>query len=162
MPLTRENSLLYEVIKVGTVSGKPLAITGSTVITSGTVQISGTTAITGSTVITSGTVQISGTTITGGRLQTETLGIPAVARVITISTGNTNTALTTSVSRISMRAAGTNAFYSVGSGSQTATLSGHFIANGERLDVNVPSGSPNIAVICASGSSGVLYVSELG
>jgi len=61
-----------------------------------------------------------------------------------------------------MRAAGTNTFYSIGSGSQTATLSGHFIANGERLDIGVPLSSPNLAVICASGSSGVLYVSELG
>lgn len=28
MPLVRENSLLYEVIKVGTVSGEPLSISG--------------------------------------------------------------------------------------------------------------------------------------
>lgn len=114
-----------------------------------------------SPVAVSGTVSISGTTATGGRLETEPLGIPAVARIITVSTGNTNTALTSGITRVSIRAAGTNTFYSVGSGAQTATLSGHFIANGERLDIGVPSSAPNIAVICPSGASGVLYVSEL-
>lgn len=37
MPLVKENSLLYEVIKVGTVSGVPLTITGSTSIVSGSI-----------------------------------------------------------------------------------------------------------------------------
>jgi len=142
MPLVKENSLLYEVIKVGTVSGIPIDVSGVTTVTSGNVSI-------------------SGTTITDGRLETEPLGIPVTPRVITVTTGNTNTALTSGVSRISMRAAGTNTFYAVGSGSQTATLSGHFIANGERLDIGLPTSSPNIAVICPSGSSGVLYISEL-
>lgn len=142
MPLVKENSLLYEVIKVGTVSGIPIDVSGVTTVTSGNVSI-------------------SGTTITDGRLETEPLGIPVTPRVITVTTGNTNTALTSGVSRISMRAAGTNTFYAVGSGSQTATLSGHFIANGERLDIGLPASSPNIAVICPSGSSGVLYISEL-
>jgi len=118
--------------------------------------------VSGTTTVASGSISISGTTITDGRLETEPLGIPVTPRVITVTTGNTNTALTSGVSRISMRAAGTNTFYSIGSGSQTATLSGHFIANGERLDIGVPLSSPNLAVICASGSSGVLYVSELG
>ena len=131
MPLVRENSQLYEVIKVGTVSGAPLQIV------------------------------VSGVTTTGGRLETEPLGIPTVARVITVATGNTNTALTSGITRVSIRAVGTNTFYAVGSGAQTATLTGHFIANGERLDIGVPSNSPNIAVICASGASGVLYLSEL-
>lgn len=117
MPLVRDNSLLYEVIKVENVNGE--------------------------------------------RVETEPLGIPTVARVINITTGTTNTALTSGIKRISIRASGTNAFYAVGSGSQTATLSGHFIANGERLDVGVPSSAPNIAVICVSGNSGVLYLSEL-
>jgi hypothetical protein len=117
MPLVRDNSLLYEVIKVGNVKGE--------------------------------------------RVETEPLGIPTVARVINISTGSTNTALTSGINRISIRTSGTNAFYAIGSGSQTATLSGHFIANGERLDIGVPSSAPNIAVICVSGNSGVLYLSEL-
>jgi hypothetical protein len=114
-----------------------------------------------SPVAVSGAVSISGATTTGGRLETEPLGIPTVARVITVSTGNTNTALTSGITRVSIRAAGTNTFYAAGSGAQTATLSGHFIANGERLDIGVPSSAPNIAVICPSGASGVLYVSEL-
>jgi hypothetical protein len=150
MPNVWEGTILYDHYKVSTVSGDSLSVTGVTTIASGNI------------VVDSGSISISGTTVTGGRLETEPLGIPITPRVITVSTGNTNTALTSGVNRISMRAAGTNTFYSVGSGSQTATLSGHFIANGERLDIGVPSGSPNIAVICASGSSGVLYVSELG
>lgn len=115
-------------------------------------------------------ITISGVTIgaevevvndSGNPLPVEPLSIPGVARVITVATGNTNTALTSGITRVSIRAAGTNVFYAVGSGSQTATLSGHFIANGERLDLGVPSSAPNIAVICPSGSSGTLYLSEL-
>jgi hypothetical protein len=143
MPNVWEGPILYNHYKVSTISGDPLEVSGSTTITSGTVTI-------------------SGTTITDGRLETEPLGIPVTPYVITVTTGNTNTALTSGISRISMRAAGTNTFYSVGSGSQTATLSGHFIANGERLDIGLPASNPNIAVICASGASGVLYISELG
>lgn len=115
-------------------------------------------------------ITISGVTVaaevevtndSGNPLPVEPLSVPGVSRVITVGTGNTNTALTSGVTRISIRAAGANTFYAVGSGSQTATLSGHFIANGERLDIGVPPSAPNIAVICAAGASGVLYVSEL-
>jgi hypothetical protein len=143
MPNVWQNGQLFTHYKVSTISGEPLLVSGSTTVISGDINI-------------------SGVTVTGGRLETEPLGIPVTPRVITVTTGNTNTALTSGINRISMRAAGTNTFYSIGSGAQTATLSGHFIANGERLDIGVPSTSPNIAVICASGSSGVLYVSELG
>jgi hypothetical protein len=143
MPNVWQGGQLFNHYKVSTISGEPLLVSGSTTVISGDINI-------------------SGATVTGGRLETEPLGIPVTPRVITVSTGNTNTALTNGINRISMRAAGANTFYSVGSGSQTATLSGHFIANGERLDIGVPSTSPNIAVICASGASGVLYVSELG
>ena len=143
MPNVWQGGQLFTHYKVSTISGEPLLVSGSTTVISGDVNI-------------------SGATVTGGRLETEPLGIPVTPRIITVSTGNTNTALTSGINRISMRAAGTNTFYSIGSGAQTATLSGHFIANGERLDIGVPSTSPNIAVICASGSSGVLYVSELG
>jgi len=134
-------------VKVTNEASSPVAV-------SGIVTVSGTSSV-------SGAVSISGATTTGGRLETEPLGIPTVARVITVSTGNTNTALTSGITRVSIRAAGTNTFYAVGSGTQTATLSGHFIANGERLDIGAPSSAPNIAVICPSGASGVLYVSEL-
>jgi len=143
MPNVWQHGQLFTHYKVSTISGEPLLVSGSTTVISGDINI-------------------SGVTVTGGRLETEPLGIPVTPRVITVTTGNTNTALTSGINRISMRAAGTNTFYSIGSGAQTATLSGHFIANGERLDIGVPSTSPNIAVICASGSSGVLYVSELG
>jgi len=143
MPSYRESgeSTIYTVVKIQTCSGQPLLVSGNTNV--------------------SGTVSISGASFINDRLETEPLGIPTVARVITVTTGNTNTALTSGITRISIRATGTNMFYAVGSGSQTATLSGHFIANGERLDIGTPLSSPNVAVICPSGSSGVLYLSEL-
>ena len=40
MPLVKENSQLYEVVKVGTVSGSPLVVSGI-VTTSGTTIVSG-------------------------------------------------------------------------------------------------------------------------
>ena len=108
MPNVWQNNQLYTHYKVSTISGEPLEVSGTTTVASGSISI-------------------SGTTITDGRLETEPLGIPVTPRVITVTTGNTNTALTSGVSRISMRAAGTNTFYSIGSGSQTATLSGHLL-----------------------------------
>jgi hypothetical protein len=100
-------------------------------------------------------------TVRTRRLDVEPLSFPVVARVVSISSISANTALTSGVRRISMRAAGVNAFYSVGVTSQTATLTGHFIANGERLDIAVPPTSPNIAIVCAASTSGTLYITEL-
>jgi hypothetical protein len=50
--------------------------------------------------------------------------------------------------------------YKIGSSSQTATASSHFIAKGERLDVALPV-TPNIAVIRNASDNGVLEVTEL-
>jgi hypothetical protein len=107
------------------------------------------------------------TTIKRGRYSVdyvEPLGIPGVARQLSATTSSQNTALTTGISRISIRARFADIRYVVGVGSQTANAStSHFIANGERLDIAVPQGA-NIAVIrdTAATVDGSLAVTELG
>jgi len=66
MPLVRENSQLYEVIKVGTVSGVPLLVSG-VIATSGTTSVTGTVSVSGTTSVT-GTVSISGVTPSSGSI----------------------------------------------------------------------------------------------
>lgn len=90
----------------------------------------------------------------------EPLGIPGVARQLASTSSSTNTALTATISRISMRAVGADIRYRIGSGSQTATATSHYIANGERLDVAVPQNA-NIAVLRNATTDGTLEVTEL-
>jgi hypothetical protein len=90
----------------------------------------------------------------------EPLGIPGVARQLTATSTSANTALTTTVSRISMRAVGADIRYRVGAGAQTATATSHFIGNGERLDIAVPQNA-NIAVLRNATTDGTLEVTEL-
>jgi len=90
----------------------------------------------------------------------EPLGVPGLARQLTATNTSANTALSTNVYRISMRAVGADIRYQVGSGAQTATSSSHFIANGERLDVALPQGG-NIAVLRNGTTNGTLEVTEL-
>jgi hypothetical protein len=95
-----------------------------------------------------------------GAVIAETLGQPSVARQLTATDTSSNTALTATCRRISMRARGADIRYSIGATAQTATATSHFIANGERLDVSVPEGS-NIAVLRDATTSGTLCVTEL-
>jgi hypothetical protein len=93
----------------------------------------------------------------------EPLGTPGVARQLTATTTSQNTALTSNISRISIRARNCDIRYVIGVGTQTANAStSHFIANGERLDLAVPFGA-NIAVIRESTATvnGSLAVTEL-
>ena len=93
----------------------------------------------------------------------EPLGIPTVARQLTATATSANTTLTATISRISIRARGCDIRYVVGVGTQTANATtSHFIANGERLDIEVSSGS-SIGVIRDTGATvnGSLEVSEL-
>lgn len=90
----------------------------------------------------------------------EPLGIPAVARQLAAGSASANTALTSTCRRISVRAVGADIRYAIGSTSQTASATSHFIANGERLDLAVPA-TPNIAVIRNATTSGTLEVTEL-
>ena len=90
----------------------------------------------------------------------EPLGKPVVARQLAAGSASVNTALSAGIFRISMRAVGADIRYSIGNGTQTATATSHFIANGERLDVAC-SGNSNIAVIRNATTNGTLEVTEL-
>lgn len=99
-------------------------------------------------------------TLSNGRLNIEPLGVPGVARQLTAGAASANTALTVGVARISMYARSADIRYAIGSSSQTASATSHFIAAGERLDIDVPS-TPNIAVIRAGTTDGTLEITEL-
>ena len=90
----------------------------------------------------------------------EPLGQAGLARQLTAGSTTSNTALTAGVFRISMRAVGADIRFSIGTGTQTATTSSHFIANGERLDFAIP-GAANIAVLRNGTTDGTLEVTEL-
>lgn len=94
------------------------------------------------------------------RLLVEPLGIPGVARQLAAGATSANTGLTVGVVRISIHARGADIRYAVGSAAQTASGTSHFIAAGERLDIDVPA-TPNIAVIRAGATDGTLEVTEL-
>lgn len=82
------------------------------------------------------------------------------ARQLSAGSASANTALTASISRISIRAVGADIRYSIGNSAQTASATSHFIASGERLELRVPEGA-NIAVIRNASTDGTLEVSEL-
>ena len=93
--------------------------------------------------------------------QVEILGEPSTARQLTAGSASSNTALTSTTQRISMRAVGADIRFSVGVGTQTANgNTSNFIANGERLDFAVPVGA-NIAVIRDGTVNGTLELTEL-
>ena len=93
--------------------------------------------------------------------QVEILGVPSTARQLTAGSASSNTALTSTTQRISMRAVGADIRFSIGIGTQTANgNTSNFIANGERLDIAVP-GNANIAVIRDGTVNGTLELTEL-
>jgi hypothetical protein len=96
----------------------------------------------------------------GNPVPTEPLGIPAVARQLSAGSSSANTALTTTCRRISIKAIGADIRYAIGSTSQTASATTHFIGNGERLDLAVPA-TPNIAVLRNGSTDGTLELTEL-
>jgi len=103
---------------------------------------------------------LTDTELRASSVEVEPLGLPAVARQLTASSGSANTALTSTCRRISMKAIGADIRYAIGSTSQTASATTHFIGNGERLDLAVPE-TPNIAVIRGGSTDGTLELSEL-
>ena len=104
------------------------------------------------------TQAISG--VDGASIDVEPLGLPTVARQISAGSSSANTALTSTCRRISIKAIGADIRYAIGSTSQTASATTHFIGNGERLDLAVPE-TPNIAVIRGGSTDGTLELSEL-
>jgi len=90
----------------------------------------------------------------------EPLGIPGVARQLTASSSSTNTALTATCRRVSMRASNASLRYAVGSSSQTADAStSHFLNVNERIDIALPA-TPNIAIIRDDATDAVLELTE--
>lgn len=95
------------------------------------------------------------------KFATEPLGIPGTARQLNAGAASANTELSSTCLRMSMYARTADIRYSIGSTSQTANAStSHFIAAGERIDVRLPN-SPNIAIIRAAATNGVLEITEL-
>lgn len=94
------------------------------------------------------------------RIAAEPLGIPAVARQLSAGAASANTALTTTCRRASLYARTSDIRYLIGSTSQTASATSHFLAQGERVDVRLPA-TPNIAVIRAGATDATLEVTEL-
>ena len=93
--------------------------------------------------------------------QVEILGEPGTARQLTAGSASSNTVLTTTTRRISIRAVGADIRFSIGAGAQTANgNTSNFIANGERLDFAVPE-SANIAIIRDGTVNGTLELTEL-
>lgn len=95
-----------------------------------------------------------------GLLPVDTLAGIGAARQLAAGSSNANTALTVACRRISIHARLADIRYAVGTGAQTASATTHFIAMGERLDIDVPANA-QIAVIRAGATDGVLEVSEL-
>jgi hypothetical protein len=97
------------------------------------------------------------------RMLTEPLGRPTVARQQAATATSANVVLTVGVTRISIFCRNADARYALGSSSQTANnATSHFIAAGERIDINVPA-TPNIAFIRAalSTSDATIEITEL-
>ena len=93
--------------------------------------------------------------------KTEPLGLPGTARQLAAGAASANTALSSGVFRISIRASSADIRFEIGSGAQTASATtSHFIAKNERLDFTIPSNA-NIAIIRDAGIDGVLEVTEL-
>ena len=94
------------------------------------------------------------------KFASEPLGIPGVARQLAAGAASANTALTTTCRRASLYARTSDIRYSIGSVSQTASATSHYLALGERVEVRLPS-SPNIAVIRAGSVDATLELTEL-
>lgn len=97
---------------------------------------------------------------TNDRFKVEILGTPSVARQLAAGASSANTVLTSTCRRISIKAVGADIRYSIGTSTQTASSTSHFIADGERLDFAILPNS-RIAVIRNASTNGVLEVSEL-
>jgi len=95
-----------------------------------------------------------------GRGGVEPLGQAGVARQLAFTSTSANTELTSTCRRISMLARGADCRYSIGSSSQTASATSHYVASGERIDLALPA-TPNIAVIRAGSTDGTLELTEL-
>ena len=108
-------------------------------------------------------VSVDPTTGEVGSASVNVLAQVGVARKIAVnasSGASVNQALTTTTRRISIVAVGSAMRYAVGSATQTASATSHYIQQGERLDLSVPA-TPNIAALSDSATAGTLEITEL-
>tara|TARA_R100001594_G_scaffold81638_1_gene116151 strand:+ start:630 stop:953 length:324 start_codon:yes stop_codon:yes gene_type:complete len=99
-------------------------------------------------------------TVSDKRIEGPGLRKPGVARQLAAGSTSANTALTSTCQRISIRAEGADIRYAIGTSSQTANgNTSHWIADNERLDLDVPIGA-NIGIIRDASSDGVLELTE--
>ncbi len=85
------------------------------------------------------------------------------SKEITTTSTLTNTILTVDIRAISIYSRGSDAYFVIGNLSQLSNNNRHFIASGERLDIDVSAfDNPYIATIFGpSGITTVLHISEL-
>lgn len=95
-----------------------------------------------------------------GRILVEPLSRPTVAYQLAAGAASAAQQLTVTCSRISIFARGANIRFALGSSSPTASATSHYIAQGERLNIDVPSPTPWIAAIQADATAGTLEISE--
>lgn len=93
--------------------------------------------------------------LTPGLLAVDTLGTPSIPRVQATSASAVSITLTSTCRRISMYAT-QGAWYSI---SGTATATSHYIAAGERLDLDVPASS-TVSVLRET-TDGSIRITEL-
>lgn len=94
---------------------------------------------------------------------TKVLLTAGVARQLTTTGTSANTALTAGIKAVSIHARNSDARFLIGNSSQTASSSSHFIASGERIDLDVSGfATPNIGIIYGpSAAAAILEISEL-
>ena len=97
---------------------------------------------------------------TSARIAGPGLKKPGVARQLAAGASSANTALTSTCERISIRAEGADVRFAIGTSSQTANANtSHWIADNERLEIDVPLGA-NIGVIRDASADGTLELTE--
>ena len=97
---------------------------------------------------------------TQARIKGPGLRKPGVARQLAAGSSSANTALTTTCERISIHCVANASRYAIGTVAQTANgNTSHFIAAGERLELDVPL-EANIALIRDGSSDGTIELTE--
>lgn len=96
----------------------------------------------------------------GNAIPVEPLGIPTVARQLTVTDVSTSIALSLDCTRVSIYARSAAIRFVVGTGTQTATATSHFLDASNGMDFRVPLGA-TLAAIRAGDTNAILEISEI-
>ena len=96
----------------------------------------------------------------GHPIPVEPLGIPSVARQLTVTATSASVVLTSTCTRVSIYARSAAIRFVVGTGAQTATGTSHFLDANNSMDIRVPEGA-TIAAIRDGETNATLEISEL-